>query len=148
MTYKAALFIRCLKIITGIVIVGLAYVIYTLPHVEQIPDEAYKSLDKSKFANLLTTPHKKLIWFGADCPASNQKKSVITHAIHLAKFDKYYEHKPFLQNSLYVAPDDVFGQFIMKNCGNNMCIVMPGSRKVVSTTEKYMVRDMSRYLYE
>ena len=147
MTYKAA-FIRCLKIIAGIVIVGLAYVIYTLPHVEQIPDEAYKSLDKSKFADLLATPHKKLVWFGADRPVSKEKKSIITLTIYLSHFNKYYEHKPFLQNSLYVAPDDIFGQFIMKNCANKMCIVIPGSRKVVSTTEKYMVRDMSRYLYE
>jgi hypothetical protein len=143
MTYKTAL---SFKILFGIALVGAVYLYCTLPTVKKIPEAVYNATSAGKFGNLLTTPHKKIIWFGADCPMSRQKKAAIDLLLKMTQYNTYYEHRPFLQNSLSVEPSDIFGDFILQNCADGICLILPQSRKIVKTTEKKMLKDMKRFL--
>ena len=114
-----------IKIVVGIVVAWLVYTHYTAAKIINIPNDAYTTRNESHFKDLFASPYKKIIWFGADCPISQQKKKIIDIIINKKQLDKYYIHHPFLQNFLRIAPNDKLGHFIMQNCSGFVCIVVP-----------------------
>ncbi len=142
---KNAALKKYLKIIAGVAAIWLGYTYFTGAKVMTIPDDAYAMRDKSMFKELFESPYKKIIWFGADCPISRQKSSIINTVLQVTQLNKFYVHRPFLQNSLFVQPTDLLGAYIMKNCSGHICIIVPASHKVIQTKEKYLGRDLSKY---
>ena len=101
---KNAALKKYLKIIAGVAAIWLGYTYFTGAKVMTIPDDAYAMRDKSMFKELFESPYKKIIWFGADCPISRQKSSIINTVLQVTQLNKFYVHRPFLQNSLFVQP--------------------------------------------
>ena len=122
-----------------------AYVYYT-SKVVKIPDDVYATRENSYFKDLFSTPYRKVIWFGANCPMSKLRKDIIDKMMKNYQLDKYYLHQPFLQDSLMIQPGDELGYFILKNCNRNICIVAPEFHKVIQTDEKHLLRDLNKYL--
>ena len=133
------------KIVVGIIIAWLAYNHYTAAKIITIPNDAYTLRNESHFKDLFASPYKKIIWFGADCPISQQKKKIIDIIIKEKQLDKYYIHHPFLQNSLRIDPNDKIGHFIMQNCSGFVCIIVPSARTIIQTSEEHLMRDMIEY---
>ncbi|MBO6281296.1 MAG: hypothetical protein J6N49_02060 [Alphaproteobacteria bacterium] len=142
---KKAVLKKYLKIIAGIAIVWLGYTYFTAAKVISIPDDAYSMRDKSMFKDLFSDQYKKVIWFGANCPVSRQRKKIFDMVMTAAKLNNYYIHRPFLQNKTYVAPGDILGHFVMQNCFASVCIIVPSSHKIIQTTEKHLLRDLNKY---
>ena len=116
-----------------------------------IPDNIYETRSTGHFKDLYETPYKKLIWFGPDCPVSAKRKEIINSVLKYSKLDKYYVHRPYLQNSLVVnCPGigiDCVDVQIMKRC-KEMCIILPNSKRIISITEKSMLRKLKKYQNE
>ena len=93
-----------LKVIFLLLLVVFVCVYFIPAKVVNIPDNVYEAAGKSYFKELFETPHKKVIWFGADCPVSKRKKDLIDMLMNKSELDKYYEHRPFLQNYLLYYP--------------------------------------------
>lgn len=130
-----------------VVLVG-TYLIYghsTETKITKIPDDIYATSSKSFFGDLFASSYKKVIWFGADCPLSHSTKKNIDLTIKQNQLDKYYVHRPFLQSSLHMNPTDKLGSFIMENCGDCVCIIVPADHTIIQTTEDYLFRDMIKF---
>lgn len=135
-----------LKIVILLSLVIFVCVYFIPAKVVNIPDNVYEAAGKSYFKELFETPHKKVIWFGADCPVSKRKKDLIDMLMNKSELDKYYEHRPFLQNYLDIQYTDTTGRFIMQMCPSGYCIIDPSLRKLARTDDKRLIPDMFKYL--
>lgn len=111
-----------------------------------IPENIYETRNDGYFKDLFATPYKKLIWIGADCPVSAKRKEMIDKLLEATQLNKYYIHHPYLQNRLSIkcnGPDCVDIQ-IMQRC-EEVCIIIPTSRQIISIKEKNMFRALNKY---
>ena len=116
-----------------------------------IPDNIYETIKDGYFKDLYETPYKKLIWFGADCPVSAKRKEIINNVLKYSKLDKYYVHRPYLQDSLVVncpgsSTDCVDAQILLR-CPE-MCIIVPTSKKIISIKEKNLLNTLKKFKEE
>jgi hypothetical protein len=136
---------RYLKIIAIVIIAFCGYAYFTAAKVVTIPDDIYATRHASFFKSLFDYSSNRVIWFDANNPVSRAKKKVLDELIKENQLNKYYIHRPFLQDSFKVNPTDAMGRFIMDNCATRICLVIPSVRKIVQTSEKHLIRDMRKY---
>ncbi len=138
---------KLLKMILLILLVVCGYVYYNQADTYVIPEEIYATRNNSMFKELFDTPYKKIIWFGANCPISAQRKKIIDLGLKYRKLDKHYIHRPFLQNSLNIscATEDCLDIFVMDKCGAGLCIIVPNEHKIIHTTYEHLARDMEKF---
>ena len=136
---------RYLKMIAIVIIACLGYIYFTAPKVVTIPDDIYATRHASFFKSIFDYSSNRVIWFDANNSVSRSKKKALDEVIKENQLDKYYIHRPFLQNSFKVNPTDVMGRFIMDNCAKRICIIIPSLRKIVQTNERNLIRDMRIY---
>ncbi|HCU58757.1 MAG TPA: hypothetical protein DIC64_02115 [Alphaproteobacteria bacterium] len=134
---------KFILIILGAAFVWFIYTHFIATKFLNIPDNAYT---KSYFKELFDTPYKKVVWLGADCPVSKRKKDIINKLMKETALNKYYQHRPFLQNSLYIEPTDKLGHLIVQNCSSSICLINPLTGKIAQTTEPKLIQDMMKYL--
>lgn len=136
---------RYLKIIAVLIIAVWGYTYFTASKVVTIPNDIYATRNASFFKSIFDYSSNRVIWFDANNPLSRAKKKVLDELIKENQLDKYYLHRPFLQDSFKVNPTDAMGRFIMDNCATRICIIIPSVRKIVQTSEKHLIRDMRKY---
>ena len=117
---------------------------YTKPKIATLPEELYTAQTESKFKELFTTPQKKIVWFGADCPVSRHRQAAIDARLKFDKLEGIYLQKAYLQNSLFISCFECLDMFVMEKC-NGICIILPESRKIIETSEKKLVDDLQKY---
>lgn len=135
---------------TKILVVILLFVGWIWYHnkddIYTIPENIYETRNDGYFKDLFATPYKKLMWQGADCPVSAKRKEMIDKLLEVTQLNKYYIHRPYLQNRLSIkcnGPDCVDIQ-IMQRC-EEVCIIVPTSRQIISIKEKNMFRALNKY---
>lgn len=132
--------------IMTVVAIGLGWYAYSIrPKIYNIPTEIMTAQNSDKFLNLFATNSKKIIWFGADCPISAQRKSIIDSVMKFAKLDGFYEHRPFLQNSLRIHCQNCLDSYIMENCNDGICIIIPARHQIIKTDEKRLIKNLQKY---
>ena len=137
---------KYLKILVGAAVAWKAYDYFTSTKIISIPNNIFASDDKSRFEELFSSPQKKIVWFGADCPLSRNKKKIIDITIQKQELGDHYKHQPFLQNSLAIDPNDQVGHYLVQNCSSNICIILPSSHQIIPTDEKHLLQDMFTYM--
>ena len=121
------------------------YLYYIQPKVIHIPEKVIVHHESNRFIELLATPVKKIIWFGADCPYSAQRKNIINMILKHTKLDGNYEQRPFLQDRLIVRCTECLDEFLLKNCNDGVCIIVPSKHEVIKTTEERLVKNLIKY---
>ncbi len=122
----------------------------TYANIYTISDEIFATRNEGKFKELFATPYKKIIWFGADCPVSAQRKHIIDTLLKSTGLDKYYVHHPYLQNSLSVQcpTKECMDLLIMNKCSSDACIIIPAKQKIIKIPYKNMIGKLEKYKYE
>lgn len=129
----------------AIIIGGCSF--YLKANIKVIPDKVYATRSVGKFSELFSTSAKKIVWFGANCPLSAKQKNNIFALLKRQKLDGYYEQYAYLQNSLSVRCKDSYcmDKFIMDNCANEVCIVVPTKKQIIKTKYNKLSRILERY---
>ena len=131
-------------VIFSAIVLG-AYLYSIKPKVYQIPDNVFIEQEHKRFLYLFSTPIKKVIWFGADCPVSHQKMDMVDYAIRSAKLDDVYEQRAFLQNRLMINCKDCLDTFIMDKCSKGYCIVVPAKHQIIKVKNKKLLEYLKKY---
>ena len=139
---------RFMKVVVMLTVVGAAILYYIRPKIFTLPEEFYTAQTESKFRELFATPGKKVVWFGADCPISQQRQKIVDAGLNFSGLNAFYIHYPYLQNSLFISCYDCLDSFVMEHCSGGFCIILPESRRVIQTTDEKLFKDLEKYKNE
>ena len=137
---------RLILKIVFLILVALGVFLYkNMPSISVIPEKIYATRSDGYFKTLFDTPIKKVIWFGADCAQNIQKRVNINRSLKYMQLDNDYKQKAFLQNSLLVNCQNCMDSYIMDNCADDYCIIVPESRRIIKVKSDDLFRDLERY---
>lgn len=124
---------KLLKYLIWVFIAGVVFRYFFAPKIEDISEGVYKKTTADNPFYSVITGGKKIVWFGADCPVSRQRQTIIDMLLENAGLDTVYEHRAFLQNSMSSScfGRDCVDKLLVENCSGNLCIVVPSQHKFI-----------------
>lgn len=128
---QAKLLPRLLKYTAIALMLVLVFRHFFVPETGEISHDMWGQKDSDFYSAVVGK--KKIVWFGADCPVSAARQKALNNALKKTGLAEFYEQKAFLQNSLSVkcSSQDCLDIFLIENCSENYCIIIPSQRKYI-----------------